>query len=317
MKKFKISILTALVSIFLCGTISCSDSEPVDSPKEETEKPGDQENQENPEKPDESQGTEDDPSLKKEALIGGWTFPLNISIYFGHTSYSEIVRMSIIFAEDSSVKITYNSGYGGYRSGDYGLIEESDSYVYELDEDNIHIYKDEDLMSSLKYSITGDKLTLTLAEGEPFPSFVAFGEEYVALPTLVYTKEEPLDISLTMSGVTVADGKFYTAAFQKAKIENVDIKYINGEVPEYYPNFLLDLHNKIDTSKYLATGTLPIEEHTISVGGKLIYVDSYSLALRVDFPFVIVESIEDLPEDAPELGTYSLSVVINDYNINN
>lgn len=142
------------------------------------------------------------------------------------------------------------------------------------------------------------------------------------LPFAVFTSCDkdndlaPFDLTITMSGVTYIDGTFFTVAGETVSIDNFQAKAVgdkNTQVANV--NFFLDnaLILPQPWDETLAPFSFSTEGfqpgiYTIGVSGNLLQVDSSIKNFTANYKFVIVDSEDDLPAGAPELGTYSSTI---------
>lgn len=101
----------------------------------------------------------------KKLILGAWEVPLDIGTGWGHTWNEGIKSITLVFEED------YMSWYytkGGYSEGK-GFWEteykNDERYNYTITENRIKI----DRICEWEYGLKGDKLTMTLVAGKPFP----------------------------------------------------------------------------------------------------------------------------------------------------
>ena len=128
----------------------------------------------------------------------------------------------------------------------------------------------------------------------------------------------PVDMTLTLEGVTQSNEMFYTVTGDDITIENLQVKSIDGKNTSvanvvFYFNGIPLIGNPADPF----TGTLSTEgiqpgTYSINVTGNLLQVDSSIKTFAVNYPITIVESSEDLPAGAPEIGSYSQTIRISD-----
>ena len=126
----------------------------------------------------------------------------------------------------------------------------------------------------------------------------------------------PVDMTITLSGVTVDNGEFYTVAGEKVTIDRLDVKSIDGKNTGL-ANVVFDL-NGAPIFNYPGSGNLgefstenfPAGKYSLGITGNLLQVDSSIKIFAISYPLTVVESAEDLPEGAPELGTYSFTYKI-------
>ena len=122
----------------------------------------------------------------------------------------------------------------------------------------------------------------------------------------------PVDMTLTLSGVTSFQGAFYTVAGEEVSINSLTVKAENGK-ESLAQNVVFYLNGApllgTPSNPFLGTfSTDGLRPGTYSIGltGDLLQVGSSLQIFTVSSPLVIVENIENLPPEAPEIGTYSL-----------
>ena len=130
----------------------------------------------------------------------------------------------------------------------------------------------------------------------------------------------PVDMTLTLDGVTLVNDNFYTIAGEKVSIENLSVKSIDGK-NSAVTNVLFTLNgvplNGVPGNPFVAT--IPTENlaagtYSLEISGNLIQVDSSIKIFAVSYPLTIVENEESLPTDAPEIGSYSQTIRLTDNN---
>lgn len=127
----------------------------------------------------------------------------------------------------------------------------------------------------------------------------------------------PFDMTLTMSGVTQDNGAFYAVSGSDITISNLGVKSLDGTATQVSNVlFFLDGRPLISTPWNInpwtfSTTGLPAGRHTIAVTGYLLQVDHSMKDFAVNYPLVIVDSQENLPAEAPEIGQYSLTATFN------
>lgn len=122
----------------------------------------------------------------------------------------------------------------------------------------------------------------------------------------------PVDITLTLDGVTVVDGTFYTVAGEGVVIEDLGTESSKKTV---LTNVFYNLNGRPILGSPGVLGSFSTEDltpgtYSLNVSGNLLQVDASIQIFTVDYPFTVVSSEEDLPSGAPAIGTYSLTVKI-------
>lgn len=127
-------------------------------------------------------------------------------------------------------------------------------------------------------------------------------------------KISPVDLTVTLSGVSLSDGSFYTVAGENVTIDGVAAKSVDGKASEV-ANMVFDLSGipLIGQPGNPFMGTFTTEDlkpgtYSLGLTGNLLQVDASIQVFAVSFPLVIVESADQLPADAQVLGTYSQTV---------
>ena len=128
----------------------------------------------------------------------------------------------------------------------------------------------------------------------------------------------PVDMTLTLDGVTTSNKAFYTVEGEEVTIENLDVKSVDGK-PTSVSNVVFYFDgvplmgtpgNPFEGS--FSTEDIPAGEYTMNITGSLLQEDASLKTFAVNYPFIIVSSREDLPVGSPELGSYSLTVRMTD-----
>lgn len=139
------------------------------------------------------------------------------------------------------------------------------------------------------------------------------------MPLALFTscdKDEvkPFDLTLTLSGVTQVDGNFYNVAGENVTIDNLEVTSLGTKTAVSNVMFFVDgiplLPSpwNMESPWNFSTENFDPGRHTLSVSGYLLQVDQSLKEFAVSYPLTVVESQEDLPEGAPETGTYSATV---------
>ncbi|MCH5240165.1 MAG: hypothetical protein J1F38_08070 [Muribaculaceae bacterium] len=126
----------------------------------------------------------------------------------------------------------------------------------------------------------------------------------------------PVDIMLTLSGVTESDGDFMTVAGEEVSIDGIGAKSIDGKNSALTNiTFYLNGAPLIGTPGNPFQGTFSTEgfkagTYYLSFTGNLLQEGAPIQIFTVDYPIIIFENQEDLPENAPEIGTYTHIITI-------
>ena len=127
---------------------------------------------------------------------------------------------------------------------------------------------------------------------------------------------KPVEMTLTLSGVTQSDGEFYTIAGEEVTINSLQIKPIGGKNTTYQ-NVVFYLNNVPLVGNWVepftgsfSTENLPAGTYSLGVAGNLLQVDAPIQTFAVSYPLVIVDDPDELPSGAPAFGTYSATITI-------
>lgn len=128
----------------------------------------------------------------------------------------------------------------------------------------------------------------------------------------------PVEMTLTLSGVTISDGHFYAVSGDIVTIDRLDVESVGSEKTGL-ANVLFDLSGApipdFPGSPNLGrinTENLPLATYSLGITGNLLQVDQPIMTFVVSYPLTIVESEDELPAGAPEIGTYSCTYKITD-----
>ena len=128
----------------------------------------------------------------------------------------------------------------------------------------------------------------------------------------------PVDMTLTLDGVTQIDKSFYTVSGEDVTIEDLQVKSIDGKNTSVANvTFSLNGVPLVGTPANPFLGTFSTEglaagTYSINVTGNLLQVDQSIKVFAVNYPLTIVSSEENLPDGAPEFGSYSQTIRISD-----
>lgn len=127
----------------------------------------------------------------------------------------------------------------------------------------------------------------------------------------------PVDMTLTLSGVTQYQGAFYTVSGDDVTINSLTVKAQDGK-ESLAQNVIFYLNGApllgTPANPFLGTfSTAGLQPgiYSLDVAGDLLQVGSSLQIFAVSFPLVIVESQENLPSEAPEIGTYSQVITLS------
>ena len=126
--------------------------------------------------------------------------------------------------------------------------------------------------------------------------------------------KSPVDMTLTLSGVTQVDNNFYTVAGENITIEALNVKSVGGQNAAVTNlTFFVDGYPLIPSFSEESTFSFSTENlapgtHTIGINGNLLQVDSSIQVFAVTYNFNVVDSQENLPAGAPDFGSYSQTI---------
>ena len=120
----------------------------------------------------------------------------------------------------------------------------------------------------------------------------------------------PVDVTITLSGVTQSNDNFYAIAGDEVSCVNIQAKAIDGKNTaisnvSFYLNGMLIPYTPYDPFFTISTEGMAPGTYTISFAANLLQEGSSIQVCAGSFTLTIVESAENLPEGAPEIGSYS------------
>lgn len=124
----------------------------------------------------------------------------------------------------------------------------------------------------------------------------------------------PVDLTLTLSGVTMSNDNFYTVAGETVTIDNLEAKAIDGtnsgvsNLVFYLNGVPLVGQPGNPFNGEINTENLPAGTYTLGVTGYMLQEGASLMDFASSYSLTIVSSEDDLPADAPEIGTYSTTV---------
>lgn len=124
----------------------------------------------------------------------------------------------------------------------------------------------------------------------------------------------PVDLTLTLSGVTMSNDNFYTVAGETVTIDGLDAKAIDGKNSGvsnliFYWNGVPLLGQPGDPfNGEISTENLPAGTYTLGVTGYMLQEGASLMDFAASYTLTVVSSIDDLPAGAPEIGTYSTTM---------
>lgn len=127
----------------------------------------------------------------------------------------------------------------------------------------------------------------------------------------------PVDMTLTLSGVTLDNGTFYTVKGDAVTIESLDVKSIDGRntgvqnVTFYLDNLPLVGSPADPFLGTFSTENIPAGTYSLGLTGMLLQVDSSIMSFTANYTLNVVESADDIPAGAPEIGSYSQTLRIS------
>ena len=134
------------------------------------------------------------------------------------------------------------------------------------------------------------------------------------------TKDDDLaqvDLTLTLDNVTELNGNFYTISGNEISIEGVDVKSLNGK-PATITNVIFYFEGRpiAVLPGYMATGEINTSglkdgTYTLSLTGQVLEEGKTITDIAANYSLTIVSNEENIPEEAPEIGTYSVTYRID------
>lgn len=121
----------------------------------------------------------------------------------------------------------------------------------------------------------------------------------------------PVDMTLTLSGVTQVDDTFYAVAGEDITIDSLKVQSIDGKdsgvanVIYYLDGYPLIGDPMNPFLGTFSTANLAPGTHTIGVEGNLLQVDASIQVFAVTYNLNIIDNLDNLPAGAPDFGTYS------------
>lgn len=125
----------------------------------------------------------------------------------------------------------------------------------------------------------------------------------------------PFDMTLSLAGVTQVDGTFYAVAGDNITIDGLTVQDTGGKKTALsnvmffiggapiFPNPWNALDPWTFSTENLEPGT-----YNFGISGNLLQVDASIQSFAANYKLIIVGSQDDLPEGAPEIGTYSSTI---------
>ena len=125
-----------------------------------------------------------------------------------------------------------------------------------------------------------------------------------------------VDMTLTLDGVTFVDNNFYTVAGNEVTIESLEVDPVGGKSTslanvQYFLSGAPIIGMPGEEGLSFSTEDLEAGTYNINVTGNLLQVDSSIQIFAANYSLTIVESDDDLPAGAPEIGTYSQTLRVN------
>ena len=128
----------------------------------------------------------------------------------------------------------------------------------------------------------------------------------------------PFDMTLTLGGVTQTDNTFYAVAGEDIAIESLSVDPVGGKNTAlanvmFYVDGMPIWSNPWENVNGItfSTANLSVGPHTLGISGNLLQVDQSIQQFAATYKLVLVESEEDLPVGAPEVGSYSQTISFN------
>ena len=128
----------------------------------------------------------------------------------------------------------------------------------------------------------------------------------------------PVDMTITLSGVTQANDNFYTVSGDDVTIENLTVKAIDNKNTIlqnviFYFNGIPLVGNPVNPFRgTFSTEGIPAGTYSIDVTGNLLQEDASIKIFAVSYNITIVDDEENLPAGVPDFGSYSQTVRISE-----
>ena len=124
----------------------------------------------------------------------------------------------------------------------------------------------------------------------------------------------PVDMTLTLGGVTQNNDVFYTVAGETVTIENLSVKSVDNKNTAvtnvmFYLNGVPLFANPQDNFNIsFSTENIPAGTYPLEITGNLLQVDASIKVFAVPYTLTIVDDAEALPSGSPEIGSYSQTI---------
>ena len=121
----------------------------------------------------------------------------------------------------------------------------------------------------------------------------------------------PVDMTLTLSGVTLYNQNFYSIAGDDVTIQSLTTKAQDGKnsavsnVVFYLDGMPLWGLPGNPFDGIISSEDLPAGNHTLDVTGTLLEEGSSIMTFAASYNLIVVDNSGDIPSGAPEIGTYS------------
>ena len=123
-----------------------------------------------------------------------------------------------------------------------------------------------------------------------------------------------VNVNLTLDGVTVADNNFYTVEGNDVTVENLSVTSLTDKPAtivnaRYFLNGvpLVPSFSQYETIGFSTTGLKP-GSYNFEIAATVLQVDKSITAIASSYTINVVENEENLPEGAPEIGSYTLTL---------
>ena len=123
-----------------------------------------------------------------------------------------------------------------------------------------------------------------------------------------------VDLTITLDGVTMLNGNFYTISGNDITIQDLTVEALNGKNAAITNvTFYFEGRPILGSGFYPSRGTFSTSGLTdgtyyLGLTGLALEVDKTVTTVSCSFPLTIVENKEDLPSEAPEIGSYSSTI---------
>lgn len=130
-----------------------------------------------------------------------------------------------------------------------------------------------------------------------------------------------VDLEVTVSGVTKVNNAFYTVSGNTVVIDGLTAKSLTDKTAtvtgvRYYLD-KIPIWASYEDGKFsfdFSTENIPAGSHVINITATVLQVDKSITSAVMNVPLNIVAEETELPDGAPEIGTYTISTATNSSN---